>query len=86
MFRLHRKFPFVGNLGLDLQQRQRRCWRLIFLILSDPRGRQSLTNANGTGTIVVTDDGWLGGGGGGGGGGVGSGDAFVDGDDMSLEI
>jgi len=56
-----------------------------FLILSDPRGRQSLTNSNGTGTIVVTDDGWLGGGGGGGKS-VGSGDAFVDGDDMSLEI
>jgi len=53
------------------------------LILSDPRGRQSttaLTNSNGTGTVVATDDGWLGG------GGVGSGDAFWDGDDMSLEM
>ncbi|KAF8801505.1 hypothetical protein BYT27DRAFT_7198297 [Phlegmacium glaucopus] len=60
------------------------------LILSDYRSRQStttLTNSNGTGTIVATDDGWLGGGGiGGGGGGVGSGDAFWDGDDMSLEM
>lgn len=42
----------------------------------------ALTSSNGTGTVVATDDGWLGGGS----GGVGSGDAFWDGEDMSLEM
>jgi pyrimidine and pyridine-specific 5'-nucleotidase len=42
--------------------------------------KPALTSSNGTGTIVATDDGWLGGGGG------GIGDAFWDGEDMSLEM
>ena len=46
------------------------------LVLS---GKPALTSSNGTGTVVATDDGWLGGGG-------GSGDAFWDGEDMSLEM
>ena len=46
-------------------------------ILSNPHGRQSAMT-NGTGTIVATDDGWL--------GARGNGDAFWDGDDMSLEM
>ena len=53
------------------------------MVFSDPRGGQSttaLTNSNGTGTIVATDDGWLGA------GGVENGDAFWDGEDMSLEM
>lgn len=51
------------------------------MVLSRQPTATAFTSSNGTGTVVATDDGWLGGGGGGG----GSGDAFWD-EDMSLEM
>ena len=52
------------------------------LVLSRQPKTTALTSSNGTGTVVATDDGWLSGIGGGG----GSGDAFWEADDMSLEM
>jgi hypothetical protein len=52
------------------------------LVLSRQPTTSALTNSNGTGTVVATDDGWLSGIGVGG----GSGDAFWEADDMSLEM
>ena len=52
------------------------------LVLSRQPKTTALTSSNGTGTVVATDDGWLSGVSGGG----GSGDAFWEADDMSLEM